>query len=35
MRGYKGAVRPKLRGLARALREQEQMLERIGSDSRL
>jgi hypothetical protein len=29
MRGYKGAVRPKLRALARALREQEQALDRI------
>ena len=29
MRGYKGAVRPGLRALARALREQEQALERI------
>jgi hypothetical protein len=29
MRGYKGALRPKLRVLARALREQEQGLDRI------
>lgn len=29
MRGFKGGIRPQLRALARALREQQQALDRI------
>ena len=30
LRGYKGAVRPKLRALSRALQEQKEAMERIS-----